>query len=75
MISETVTELKAEKLTTFSSTSRYWGGGEHCVLHRTSSTFDVKKAEKSSSLVWEMSGYFLYHDPEWHRSSAKDAMG
>jgi len=34
-----VTVLKAEKLTTFTSTSRYWGGGAHCVLRRTSSTF------------------------------------
>ena len=50
MISATVTGLKAEKLTTFSSTSWYWVGGAHCVLHRTSSTFYVKKAEKSSGV-------------------------
>ena len=53
-MSATVTGLKSEKLTTFISTSRYWGGRTHCLLHRTSSTFDVKKAEMSSGVrdVW-----------------------
>ena len=56
-------------------TSRYWGGGADCVMLRTFSTLDVKKAEKSYAENDDELSALLRPRTVSIRTSARDERG